>query len=240
MPRNILVSKNYNIVDHSKWYDDRSDELNIAQNYTEMEKLMTESAQRNVADLHEIIIHRGDIDNVRDLFKVHYNELYDLWKSKNCNILYADLDVVFAKPSEYFDKFNKFTMFNLTDPVSTYDDHYDIDLKYFFNCGIRYYPHNMDQSVWDLGFEMLEYWNPERYDSEQVVYNAMMYSQSPDAQQYYRPELAYQVIVDDISANNRFNQMPESYAKTFHVHGSRGSANRLSVMNRLYKSLGAY
>lgn len=233
MPHNILVSKNYHITDHSKWYNDRSNEQNIAENYTAMERLLVDSAQQNIQDLDSVIIHRGEVATVRDLFKVHFEEIYSLWKRMDCNILYADLDVVFAKPSKYFGQFDKFTMFNLTDPPRTYDSHYNIKLDYFFNCGIRYYPCDMDQSVWDLGFQMLDNWNPDRYDSEQVVYNAMMFSQDPDPQKYYQPDLAYQVLTGNRSANDRFNQLPQDHAKTFHVHGSRGSGNRLEIMQTL-------
>lgn len=233
MPRNILVSKNYNINDHSKWYSDRSGEKDIAENYTAMEQLLVSSAQQNIRDLDEVIVHRGNVANVRDLFKVHFEEIYQLWSNTDCNILYADLDVVFAKPCEYFDQFQLFSMFNLTDPRRTYDSHYRLKLDYFFNCGIRYYPHNMDQAVWDLGFDMLDNWNPERYDSEQVVYNAMMWSQDADPTKYFRPELAYQVLTGNTESNNNFNQITESQAKTFHVHGSRGSGNRLDLMKRL-------
>lgn len=236
MPRNLLVSKNYNITDHSKWYSDRSQEKDIAENYTAMEQLLVSSAQQNIAELDQVIVHRGDVQNVRDLFKVHFEEIYQLWSNTDCNILYADLDVVFARPVQYFGKFDLFSMFNLTDPPRTHDSHYNLKLDYFFNCGIRYYPHNMSQAVWDLGFEMLDNWNPERYDSEQVVYNAMMWSQNPDPMQYYRPHLAYQVLTSNSVANDKFNQISESQASTFHVHGSRGSGNRLDVMHRLLDS----
>lgn len=233
MPRNILVSKNYNITDHSKWYSDRSQEKDIAENYTAMEQLLVSSAQQHIHQLDDVIVHRGNVQNVRDLFKIHFEQIYDLWSEGDTNILYADLDVVFARPSQYFGVFDQFTMFNLTDPTSTYDSHYDIHFKYFFNCGIRYYPHNMSQAVWHTGFEMLENWNPERYDSEQVVYNAMMWSQNPDPVHYYRPDLAYQVLTANSAVNDKFNQISESQANTFHVHGSRGSGNRLAVMHRL-------
>lgn len=234
--RNILVSKNYNILDHSTWHQDRSAEKNISNNYNEMEKIMVSSAVRNVRDLHAVIIHRDTVSDVRELFRMHFEQIYDLWKTRNHNILYADLDVVFAARSRYFGVFDKFTMFNFTDPMSTQCDHYGITLKHFFNCGVRYYPADMSEEVWDMGFDMLRNWNPDRYDSEQVIYNAMMWAQSDQLNDFYRPDLAFQVLTPDALHNHRFNRISEMQAKTFHVHGTRGSGNRLSIMQRLYNT----
>lgn len=232
---NILVAKNYTVRDHTKWHDNKSRQATtIKSEYDEMEVLMRESAERYIADLDEIVVHTGEADNIRNVFKIHFKEIYDLWKQGH-NILYCDLDVLFINPVEYFGKYNNFTMFNLTDPPKTSDAHYGIEFNWFFNCGIRYYPENMDQHVWDLGFSMLENWNPDRWDCEQIVYNAMMFEQSADPSDYYQPTHAFQMLTypADNPANERFNQIPLWQAKAVHLHGSRNSGQRLEIMKQL-------
>ena len=234
---NILVCKNYNITDHTKWYDDRTNENNLVNNYTEMEKICIASAEEHLQDLDEVKVFRGEADNIRDVFKKNFYEIYDLWKEGH-NILYVDLDVVFMKPVAFFDQFDKFSMFNLTDPPKTSDDHYNVNFDFYFNCGVRYYPKDMNQEVWDLGIKMMENWNPDRWDSEQIVYNAMMWSQDGiEPGQVYNPKAAYQMLFDfrssQSSINTQFNQMDFQEAHVIHVHGSRGSANRLDLMQTL-------
>ena len=233
---NILVCKNYTVVDHSKWYGDRTNESNLEDSYTAMEKLCVASAKQYIKDLDEVKVFRGNADNIRDVFKINFYEIYDLWKEGH-NILYADLDVLFVKEVEYFDQFDKFAMFNLTDPTSTRDEHYNVKFEHFFNCGIRYYPKDMDQSVWDLGIEMVENWNPERWDSEQIIYNAMMFSQDIKLAEVLKPWLAYQMLTGDEQQDYRHNKINLSDARAIHLHGSRSSSNRLQSMQKLHLDL---
>lgn len=228
---NILVYKNYTVADHSKWYNDRTDEGDIENSYTLMEELSVASAEEYIQDLDEIKVFRGNADNIRDVFKINFYEIYDLWKEGH-NILYADLDVLFMKKVQYFDQFDKFSMFGLTQPSFTTDKHYNLDFKHFFNCGIRYYPKDMDQSIWDLGIEMVENWNPNRWDSEQVIYNAMMFAQNIKLGDVLKPWLAYQVLFggEDDYHHNKINL---SDARAIHFHGSRNSGDRLQTMQRL-------
>ena len=142
---------------------------------------------------------------------------------------------MFTQPTDYFVDDNTFRMYNLTDPTSVKCDHYNLEFNYYFNCGIRYYPKDMSQAVWDLGIEMVENWNPERWDCEQIIYNAMMWSQDIVPDDVYNSSLAYQVLQDPRSSqgtlvNKRFNQIDLNQSCAVHVHGSRGSKDRLSLM----------
>lgn len=233
--KNYLVAKNYTITDHTKWYDDRSQESNLVQNYTDMEKILVDSAKKHLIGLDEVIVHRGEATHIRDVFRIHFKEIYDLWKSEKCNILYTDLDVVFLQDATFFGSYDFFAMFNFTDPTRTTDEHYGLTFDRFFNCGVRYYPHNMDQKIWDLGFEMLENWNPDRWDAEQVIYNNMLWSQNVTPQLFYRPDLAFQMLFPNPlhSGNKEFNKIDIRQAAVVHVHGSRGSGNRLQIMKDL-------
>lgn len=232
---NILVCKNYTIKDHTKWYDDRTKEQSLVDNYKEMESVCINSAKKYIKDLDEVKVFRGEADNIRDVFKHNFYEIYELWKEGH-NILYCDLDVVFTQPVKYFEQFEHFSMFNFTDPTSTVDDHFDIELDYYFNCGIRYYPQNMSQDVWDVGLEMMEDWNPDRWDTEQIIYNAMMWEQDISLEEMYKPDLAFQALMEPAShdVNIQFNNgLKIEDAKAVHVHGSRGSSSRLRTMSDL-------
>jgi len=233
--KNYLVAKNYKIVDHTKWYDDRTHEHNLVENYNAMETLLIDSAKDNLVNLDEVVIHRGEAENIREVFKIHFKEIYDLWQNEECNILYCDLDVVFLQKAMYFNQYDFFAMFNFTDPPQTFDDHYGLNFERFFNCGIRYYPHTMKQETWDVGFTMLDNWNPDRWDSEQVIYNQMLWSQNVAPQLFYRPDLAFQMLRDTPlhQANTEFNRIDIRDAAAVHVHGSRGSGNRLQIMQDL-------
>jgi hypothetical protein len=232
---NILVAKNYKITDHSKWYDDKTASAKIIKtNYNEMEQILVRTAKKHVAKLDDIIVHRGEAENIRDVFKIHFKEIYDLWKEGH-NILYCDLDVMFLRPVTYFGNYDKFTMFNLTDPPSTKDSHYGLTFDHFFNCGMRYYPSSMDNDVWEKGFAMLENWNPDRWDCEQIIYNAMMFAQSNNANDFYDPVRAFQVLQGqpNSSINENFNNIKLTDACAVHLHGSRHSESRLEMMHRL-------
>jgi len=229
---NILVLKNYTLSDHTKWYDDRSNEIDLEKSYTAMEELCVASAKQYIKDLDEVKVFRGNADNIRDVFKINFYEIYELWKEGH-NILYADLDVLFVKDVNYFEQFAKFSMFNLSDPVFTSDDHYNVQFNHFFNCGIRYYPKDMDQSVWDLGIEMVENWNPDRWDSEQIIYNAMMFSQDIKLTDVLKPWLAYQMLAGNAQLDYEHNKINLTDARSIHFHGSRDSYDRLQAMQQL-------
>lgn len=234
MSKNFLVFKNYNITDHTKWYNDRTNEEGLVDNYNAMEKIATSSALKNVEGLNEIKVFRGEATDIREVFKKNFYEIYELWQQGN-NILYADLDVVFTQPTNFFSSDNIFKMYNLTDPVKTSCDHYNVQFDAYFNCGIRYYPKGMSQDVWDLGIEMVENWNSERWDSEQIIYNAMLWSQDIQPNEMYQPQLAYQclhnpALLEGNRINKQFNQIDLNEAQAVHVHGSRGSSDRLSLM----------
>ena len=230
---NILVSKNYTITDHTKWYNNRTNEANLAENYAGMERVMLRSAQRHLKNCDGYHVFKGSAEHIREVFVRNFKEIYEVWRQGH-NILYVDLDVVFTNSYDVFDKIDLFSMFNYTDPRSTHDAHYDLTLDHFFNCGIRYYPKNMDHSVWDLGFKMLENFDWGRWDSEQIIYNAMQWSQSTDPQKFLKPRLAYQLLqIQHAKLNDVFNGIPLERAAAVHVHGSRGSNDRLQLMKLL-------
>lgn len=237
--KNILVCKNYKINDHTKWYGDRSAETNLEDNYDKMESICLESADKYLQGVDDVVVFRGEADNIRDVFKHNFYEIYDLWKGGN-NIFYVDLDVVFLNEWNPFEETYLFSMYNFTDPTSTQDDFYNVNFPMYFNCGIRYYPYKMLHTTWDLGFQMFENFNTERWDAEQIIYNAMMWSQSPHPGDFYSNHKAYQMLQSPTTSagqdlNKQFNAgLDIKDALAVHIHGSRGSGERLETMQNLF------
>lgn len=235
---NILVTKNYTLKNHSNWCDagDRT-EANYVNHYATMEKHLIESANKNLANLDEIVVHRGEADNIREVFKQHFLDIYELWQQGH-NILYCDLDVNIVKPVEVFGEFEHFSMFNYTDPRSTTDGHYNVSLSNYFNCGVRYYPENMSQEIWDLGLEMLDRWNPDRWDAEQIIYNVMMWRQpGTRLDDFFRPELNWMshhcrdfTNTAQLQIAENWNETRLSNAKIIHFTGTRGAGQAVKMM----------
>ena len=236
MAQNLLVGKFYHITDHTQWYTDRTNENNLVGNYEGMAEILESTARKHLVDLDDVLIHRDSADHIRTVFQDHFHKLYDLWKQGGVNILYCDLDVVFLNQARVFGEFDQFSMFNFGDPPSTRDDHYGLEFPYYFNCGVRYYPATMDDAVWQHGFQLLENWNPDRWDCEQIIYNAMLWTQPVSIIDIYRPRLNWQMLHPSPLSqfNTGFNGgVRISDASIVHVHGSRGSGDRLSIMSNL-------
>ena len=70
--KNLLVSKHYKIKDHTKWYNDRTNESDLEDNYDKMMELMLDSAEENLLCMDDYIVHEGEADNIREVFKIHF------------------------------------------------------------------------------------------------------------------------------------------------------------------------
>lgn len=218
----------YTVKDHTKWYNDRTKEEGLVEYYNDMKQIAHDSARQHLYGLGGIVHTTGEVNDIRDAFREHFFEIYELWLTHDTNILYIDLDVVIQQPTEIFGLFDKFTMFNYTDPRSNYNhDHY-------FNCGVRYYPKDMDHSVWDIGLKQFENMDKSTWDEEQRIYNDMMWSQSDNINYFLHPEFAYQRLSENTFSNNVWNGFDIEDAKIVHVHGSRGAKRRSHIMKQLF------
>jgi hypothetical protein len=63
----------------------------------------------------------------------------------------------------------------------------------------------------------------------------MLWSQNIEPQLFYRPDLAFQMLNGNPlhQQNTDFNRISVRNAAVVHVHGSRGSGNRLQIMQEL-------
>jgi hypothetical protein len=228
---NILVTKLYRLENNTGWPSHRAEEYYA--NYNEMLNIMVDGANQHVADLSDVVISTGEKQNIQHAFLDHFLEIHDLWKQGH-NILYCDVDIVFLQSYQVFEKFSHFSMFNYTAPRSTVDQYYNVQLPNFFNCAVRYYPANMPDSVWQIGLNMIDRgWNHARWDTEQVIYNCMMWSQNINIHDVLRPHLNWQAFGLPAETNSHANQaMHIQEASAIHFSGSRGS-QRVNEMRRV-------
>lgn len=164
--KNILVLKHYklksitgwNPLNEQSWGEkERQHQIEKIKLYEDMRKMCIFSAEKFLLGLDDIIVHDSEVDNIQAAFKQHFYDLYELWKTKDTNIMYADLDVLFIRKFNWFDFSNKFVMYS-TD-----------------NSGVRYHGHDMDEDLWDMAFDLCENWDLTKWDYEQDIYIKMVY-----------------------------------------------------------------
>ena len=93
MLKNILVTANYTIK--GEIYGNAKTE-----DYTEITELCINSFKKNLVDLDDVIILKGEVDNYHQVFKNIYREIHDIYHSQECNILWVDSDNVCVKKQE--------------------------------------------------------------------------------------------------------------------------------------------
>lgn len=226
---NVLVGKLYTVRDHRSWFCDRSADTALEQNYAEMQKIMVDSARRNVLDLDSVQIHTGTVNNIHEAFQNHLLECYLLWR-KGHNVLSVDLDVVFLRPAKWFTG-SQFEMYAHTDP------HRTGEFAHYLNCGVKYFPACLPFSFWESLFKSFKTWDFSTYDHEQKVLNRLFWAQGPEAEllKLVDHSRVYQALSGSVDSpqNLQHNKCSVREALAVHVHGSRGSANRLELMKGL-------
>lgn len=245
--------KNYVIGAHrrinsTKWaWKDTSTEGDIYKTYSEMYRLSRSSMYYFLEGDWEELVWNEDIDNIGQAMKLNWTNVYNLWHSEPCNILAVGPDVQIVKPLKMFGEFSEFRMFNWTDPKSyNAANSWDIKLPNYFNGDFKYYPHTMSESLWDMGRKMAESWEgndttPETWGNEQLIENAMFWSQGLTFEQAHRPDLFYQaqnLPWSSIDEMNAWNNYDYADAKVLHWHSSRHSPTKLQCMQQINDGLG--
>ena len=229
---NVLVGKLYTVRDHRSWFCDRSADTEIEQNYAEMQKIMVDSARRNVLDLDSVQIHTGTVNNIQEAFQNHLLECYLLWR-KGHNVLSVDLDVVFMRPAKWFTG-SQFEMFAHTDPPRT------AEFAHYLNCGVKVFPASLPFSFWEKLFAEFKGWDYSRYDHEQLILNRLFWAQDSEAEllKLVDHTRVYQALSGEVDSpqNLCFNKCSPEEVLAVHVHGSRGSESRLELMKGLVET----
>ena len=245
MKKNILVRSLYKIKS-PQWFADRSDEGDLYSQYMDMHDISLETFKKHLAGDWEFVFFNKEVDNIQQVFKDHFFELYELWKAGH-NILYCGPDNFVTQPIEVFGKYKDFMMFNYTDPKSSIEpNHYNIQHKHFFNADVRYFPQSMDQEIWNIGLEMAENWDFDCWNTEQFILNHMLWQQpNRTLENTLDPTMAYQghqlypmTTHRQLENSNKWNNCEFKDAKIVHLHGSRNAPEKLQLMNIWKKKYG--
>jgi hypothetical protein len=175
------------------------------------------------------------VNNVLEVFRFNFESIYELAHKEPCNIFFCGLDCQMVKPTEVFGKYKYFQMFNHTDPKknSFFND--------FFNCDTRYYPAELDESIWQ--FSLDESKDLTIWEQEQNVYNHMMWNQGLNLEDVLDPAMAFQAQWmpspdHGVEESAAWNGIHINDCNIIHWHSSRGAPNRLQVMTEVNRRLG--
>ena len=226
------------------WFEDRSSEGDLYDWYMKMHDISLRSFEKHLQGDWEFIFFNKEVENIQEVFKDHFFEIYDIWKQGDTNILYCGPDNIMMKPTKFFGKYDDFMMFNYTDPKSSVEpNHYNIQHQHFFNADVRYYPSTMSQDIWDMGLEMAENWDFNSWNTEQFILNKMLWDQpNRTLDNTLDPSIAYQghqLFIEDWESrkkwSNDWNNKDIKDAHIIHLHGSRNAPRKFSLMEQLEK-----
>ena len=226
------------------WFQDRSSEGDLYDWYKKMHDISLRSFEKHLQGDWEFIFFNKEVDNIQEVFKDHFFEIYDIWKQGNTNILYCGPDNIMMKPTEFFGKYDDFRMFNYTDPkISNEQNHYNIQHEHFFNADVRYYPSTMSQDIWDMGLEMAENWDFNSWNTEQFILNKMLWDQEGRTlENTIDPTMAYQghqLFIENWDQrkaySNEWNACDLKDAQIIHLHGSRNAPGKFALIKELEK-----
>ena len=226
------------------WFEDRSNEGDLYDWYMKMHDISLRSFEKHLQGDWEFIFFNKEVENIQEVFKDHFFEIYDIWKQGDTNILYCGPDNIMMKPTDFFGKYDDFMMFNYTDPKSSVEpNHYNIQHQHFFNADVRYYPSTMSQDIWDMGLEMAENWDFNSWNTEQFILNKMLWDQTNrNLDNTLDPTVAYQghqLFIEEWEQrkaySNEWNGCDIKDAQIIHLHGSRNAPRKYSLMEQLEK-----
>ena len=234
------------------WFEDRSGEGDLYDWYMKMHEISLRSFEKNLEGDWEFLFFNKEVENIQEVFKDHFFEIYDIWKQGDTNILYCGPDNIMLKPTKFFGEYDDFRMFNYTDPKSSNEtNHYNIQHEHFFNADVRYYPSTMSQDIWDMGLEMAENWDFNSWNTEQFILNKMLWDQpNRTLENTLLPHIAYQghhLYLPNTKegadaqgswehrkfVSNKWNGCNLSDAHIVHTHGSRHAPSKYALMKEL-------
>lgn len=242
--KNYLIRSLYKIKSPI-WFADRTSEGDLYDWYMKMHEISLRSFEKHLQGDWEFIFFNKEVDDIQQVFKDHFFEIYDIWKQGDTNILYCGPDNIMMKPTEFFGVYDDFMMFNYTDPKSSVEpNHYNVQHQHFCNADVRYYPSTMSQDIWDMGIEMAENWDFDCWNTEQIILNKMLWDQpNRNVDNTIDPTMAYQghmLFVDSRwdqlkAMSNQWNNCEIRDAKIIHTHGSRNAPGKFKLMSELEK-----
>lgn len=247
-----MTVKNYVVTSHrriksTKWvWKDTKDEGDIYTLYDNMRKESLASLNAFLEGEWEYILFDEDIEHISQAMPLNNDRVYDLWHSEPCNILWVGPDVQATRPVSFFGEFDEFRLFNWTDPKSWNEpNQYKLSFENLFNNDLQYYPHNMDPTLWEMERAMRAEWDvsdsANSYNNQQLIHNAMFWSQGLAWEDAHRPELFYQaqwLPWYDLSVQDNWNGSKFEDAVMIHWHSSRHAPTKLECMRQINQQTG--
>lgn len=196
------------------------------EHYVEMLRLSYSSVIKYVPNISrsEVLTNLSGTRNPYEMLREVFRASYDLWLARN-NVLFIEIDALVVKPLDIWTRFEEFRMFTPTSPprFRGFDP--------YLNCGVRYFPATMSKHAWTLGFDMLGSYDESFWGYDQVIYNAMFYSQGIKPE--IIPGLNYLMIQDPgIDRSITWED-----ASILHFVSSRGAKKCLQRMEGYYGRL---
>ena len=233
--KNYLI-KGLHRINSTVWWEgsDRSWEGDLYSYYEKMNEISKASFFHHLAGDWTLINLVSEANDVNHVFRQQFQAIWNIWSAEPCNILYCGADTQMIQPTEVFGKFQHFLMWNYTDPKS-------IDgFPHFLNADIRYYPAEMDRQAFSAGLDQVA--SLTEWNSDQKLYNRMVWDQGLTPEQVINPRLAYQgpnLPGDDTvkQKTNSWNGCTLEQAHICHWHGSRNALAKLNLMHDINRQL---
>jgi len=166
--------------------------------YRAMSEIVEHSVRTHLEGDFEVVRFEDEVDSYQEIFHRNWNNVRSAWEPGN-NILFLDTDTIMIKPTKVFGEFERFQMFNYTDPktLSGQDanNRYGIQHEHYFNAGVRYYPGDMSEAVWANGQALADNWDYSVWGTEQIIFNKMQFDQDPDVNTWLNPGMNYQCMI---------------------------------------------
>ena len=190
--------------------------------YLDMQQLSIKSFEKNLAGSWTLIELNGIQPTIQDAFRYVMSETHKIWNNNYpCNILYADPDTVCVKPLDIFGKFQEFRLFAEKNSWLVQE---------CLNCGVRYFPSSLDDYFWNDMYEQMEKWNYSVWDTEQTIYQNLMFNQEFD-----RDKPQDWVVNNHWVFGDRTDDLPQH--SILHLHSSQNPVQRLAIMKDLCERL---
>lgn len=235
--KNFLVTSLYKV---KGWRDTEGDVYSV---YKQMLKIMYESYAMNLEGEWEFVVFEDEVDDVQDVFIRNFHRLRDLWLNNTpCNILYCGPDTIMIKPTKVFGQYKHFLMFNYgcDGPygLRTFyeENRHNLRFDHYLNADVRYYPAEMEPRLWEIGYKLFTNFDRGLWDTEQLIWNYMVWSQGLAPSEVIKPHMAYQTPLApyvSIELQNEWNNCNIREANIIHLHGTRGAVAKLQFMIQL-------
>jgi len=234
--KNYLVKSLFKVKNTNWIFKDRSEEGDLFSLYMRAHEHSVYTFNKFLQGDWELKFFTGEVENISEAYKNTFWYIHDLWHSGPCNIFYTDPDTLAIKKIDPW-HYNKFMMFNYTDPVSLIRDD-KVIIKDYFNAGVRYFPSTMSQHTWGLGRTLVVNWNFTDYRTEEIILNDMLWSQGLEVKDVLDVSMNWAFFINmNHSTSETFNNSLIDTAKILHFHASRNIGATVKIMDEFVPTL---